>query len=50
MTDLVLEHLKRIQADVSDLKNGQRDIKAEIISLKDIISSLIRSERAAAPA
>jgi hypothetical protein len=44
MSDLVLEHLKRIQADITDLKHGQRDIKTEIVAVKDIIGALIRSD------
>jgi len=39
MSDLVFEYLKRIQADITDLKRGQHDIKAEIIALKDIMGA-----------
>src|ERR1039457_3414217 len=34
MTDLVLEHLKRIQADISDIKTDVRDLKTEAISTR----------------
>ena len=47
--NLMLEILKRIQADLSDMKNGQRDIKSELISIKSQLHSMqgdaLRQER-----
>jgi hypothetical protein len=43
MTDLVLEHLKRIQADISEIKSGVRDLKTETISIRTIMGELVTS-------
>ena len=44
MSDLVLEHLKRLQTGMTRVEDSLRDIKAEIITVKDIMGSLIRSD------
>jgi hypothetical protein len=41
MTDLVLEHLKRIQADISDIKTDVRDLKTEAISTRILMGELL---------
>jgi hypothetical protein len=44
MSDLVLEHLKPIQSDVSEIKQTMRDLKLEMISTREILGSLISSD------
>jgi hypothetical protein len=41
MADLVLEHLKRIQTDISDIKTDVRDLKAEAISTRILMGELL---------
>jgi chromosome segregation ATPase len=38
--NLVLELLRALRADISSLKEGQRDIKSEIISVRNQIHSM----------
>jgi phage shock protein A len=44
MTDatdnLVLEHLRALRADVSDVKNDMRDVKARLGSIESYIATL----------
>ena len=51
-TDLVLEHLKRIQADIGDVKRVVLEIRESVMSLRDdvhgIRGDLLRHERALA--
>lgn len=39
-TDLVLEHLRAIRNDTAELKSGLREVKAELISLRQQINAL----------
>jgi hypothetical protein len=41
MDDFVLEHLKRIQADTSDIKTDVRDLKTEAISTRILMGELL---------
>lgn len=43
MTDLVLEHLKKIQADISELKIDVRTLKNEVISVRTIMGEFIKN-------
>jgi hypothetical protein len=45
MTDLALEHLKRIQADISDIKTDVRDLKAEAISTRILMGNCSAPQR-----
>lgn len=48
MTDatdnLVLEHLKRIQADLSEVKRDVREVKSEVVSLRTIMGEFIKTD------
>jgi hypothetical protein len=44
MTDLVIEHLKRIQADISELKRDMREVKGTCAATLWIVGELIKSE------
>lgn len=50
--DLLYEILKRVQADLAELKNGQRDLKEGQIAIRDDIhaarGAILRHERALA--
>jgi hypothetical protein len=39
-TDIVLEHLKRVQAGIAEICSGQTDMRRDIRSMKDEIVSL----------
>jgi len=39
-TDLVLEHLRALRKDMADVKSGLREVKAEVISLRQQINAL----------
>jgi hypothetical protein len=43
-TDIVLEHLKRIQADLTDLKRDMRSVKYDINSLRTIMGEFIKTD------
>jgi hypothetical protein len=43
MSALVLEHLKHLQTGMTRVEDNLRDIKAEIVTVKDIMGSLIPS-------
>ena len=38
--NIVLEHLKVIQAELKVLKNGQNDLKAEMLSIKSYLHNM----------
>lgn len=38
--DLVLEHLRAIRNDIGELKTGMREVKTELISLRQQINAL----------
>lgn len=38
--NIILEHLKAIQAEIKSLKNGQNDLKAEILSIKSYLHNM----------
>jgi predicted nucleic acid-binding Zn-ribbon protein len=38
--EIILEHLRAIRTDVGDLKQGQRDLKAEMISLRQQLHTI----------
>ena len=44
MTDLVLEHLKRIQSDLSDVKRDVHDLKWDVISLRRMFGDFIKAD------
>jgi hypothetical protein len=44
MTDLVLEHLKRIQTNLSELKRDMREVKGTCATTLGIIGGMIKSE------
>lgn len=44
MSDLIIEHLKRIQADIADMKRDIHDMKAEIVSLRTIMGEFIKTD------
>jgi transcription elongation GreA/GreB family factor len=41
---LIYETLKKIQADLSDLKRETREVKSEVISLRGMIGDLIKTD------
>jgi len=44
MIDIVLEHLKRIQADLGEVRRDMREVKAEVISLRTIMGEFIKAD------
>ncbi|HTV54287.1 MAG TPA: hypothetical protein VMI06_05165 [Terriglobia bacterium] len=44
MTDLVLEHLKRIQADMAEMKRDIRELKGTCSTTLGIVGELVKSE------
>jgi predicted nuclease with TOPRIM domain len=44
MTDLVIEHLKRIQADLAELKRDMREVKGTCSTTLGIVGELVKSE------
>jgi hypothetical protein len=40
MDNIVLEHLRALRADVGDLKNDMRDVKARLASIESYIATL----------
>ena len=41
---LLLEHLKRIQADLSEVKRDVRGVKSEIVSLRTIMGEFLKAD------
>jgi hypothetical protein len=44
MTDLVIEHLKCIQADIAELRREVREVKGTCATTLGIVGELIKSE------
>jgi hypothetical protein len=44
MTDLVLEHLKRLQADIAEMKRNIREVKGTCATTLGIVGELVKSE------
>jgi hypothetical protein len=42
-TDIVLEHLKRMQTDLADLKRDVRDLKASNATILGMIGELVKA-------
>lgn len=38
--NIILEHLKIIQAEMKTLRNGQNDLKAEMLSIKSYLHNM----------
>ena len=43
MSDLILEHLKRIQADVAETKRDVRDLKASSAMILGMIGEMVKA-------
>ena len=41
---LLLEHLKRIQTELSEVKRDVRDVKSEIVSLRTIMGEFLKAD------
>jgi len=44
INDLVLEHLKRIQSDLTEVKRDVREVKSEVVSLRTIMGEFIKTD------
>ena len=42
--ELILEHLKNIQVRLTNLEHGQKDIHADLRSMKSHIAALVQSD------
>jgi hypothetical protein len=43
MSDLILEHLKRIQSDLSDVKRDVRDLKASNAMILGMFGEMVKA-------
>jgi len=41
---LLLEHLKRIQTDLSEVKRDVREVKSDIVSLRTIMGEFLKAD------